>query len=126
MLRTVAPSTPDEELVKKIAGVILEIRQYLGDTEFAPLPFKSPVSIYTLKVIYPKRIIALCRGFYQTHEGKTIEGCYYCRANLSGPMLAMGKYLVHSDCVIEKLNQLLDPGYLGRGEPARIVGYLGD
>jgi hypothetical protein len=47
------------ELREQIAEIVLEVRQYLCNTEFAPEPFTSPVDIDKLKVDFPKKIIAL-------------------------------------------------------------------
>ena len=47
--------------------------------------------------------------------------CVYCNKPADGPMLRMGEYWAHADCVIRRLNELLDPDWdMGR-EPEQIV-----
>ena len=52
--------------------------------------------------------------------------CRYCGFPADGPMLSMGKEMAHVPCVIQTLNELLDPfwedGY-GRA-PEEIIGYV--
>lgn len=50
--------------------------------------------------------------------------CCYCPQKADGAMLTVGYRVAHADCVIRKLNELLDPDYDGKGEPAQVVGYL--
>lgn len=50
--------------------------------------------------------------------------CTFCNKPADGPMLTMGKAMAHSDCVIRRLNELLDPFYDGEGEPEQLVGAL--
>ena len=52
--------------------------------------------------------------------------CAYCRKSPDGPMLVMGRSWAHAECVIRKLNELLDPEWedsCGR-LPEEIVGFL--
>ena len=48
--------------------------------------------------------------------------CIYCPKPADGAMLIMGNLMAHPNCVIQKLNELLDPDYDGSEEPVRIVG----
>ena len=50
--------------------------------------------------------------------------CIYCPKPADGAMLIMGNLMAHPNCVIQKLNELLDPDYDGSEEPARIVGVI--
>lgn len=50
--------------------------------------------------------------------------CSYCDNEADGAMLVMGNAIAHADCVIRKLNELLDPDFGGAGEPSKIVGFL--
>lgn len=52
--------------------------------------------------------------------------CYYCDEKADAAMLVMGNSIAHDTCVIQKLNELLDPDLEGRGEPSKIVGDPGD
>ena len=36
----------------------------------------------------------------------------------------MGNSMAHADCVIRKLNELIDLDYFGEGEPQEIIGRL--
>ena len=49
--------------------------------------------------------------------------CVYCDKKPDGAMLTMGFQMAHATCVIQKLNELLDPNYDG-GEPDKVVGFL--
>jgi len=49
--------------------------------------------------------------------------CAYCGKPADGAMLTMGDSMAHADCVIRRLNELLDYNYDGIGEPIKIVGY---
>ena len=51
------------------------------------------------------------------------EECAYCHRKADGAMLTAGTYMAHSDCVIRKLNELLDPDYDGKGDPSEVVAY---
>jgi len=55
---------------------------------------------------------------------KEKEICAYCGKPADGAMLCMGSTMAHFDCVIRKLNELLDPDYEGEGEPSKIIGSL--
>ena len=54
------------------------------------------------------------------------EICVYCPKPADGPMLVMGKSMAHSDCVIRKLNELLDPDWEegDKREPDKIVAII--
>ena len=58
----------DEALEKELAEIILEVRQYLYNTEFAPEPFTKPVDLNKLKVEFPKRILNLLRQREDTEQ----------------------------------------------------------
>ena len=47
------------ELMKQAKEIVLSIRQYLCNTEFAPEPFTEPVDLNKLTVVFPKKILAL-------------------------------------------------------------------
>lgn len=53
--------------------------------------------------------------------------CYYCEKAADGPMLAMGEDMAHTECVIRKLNELLDPNFFGEPsqKAAELVGFTG-
>jgi len=55
---------------------------------------------------------------------ETVKPCYYCGELADGPMLAVGVHLLHANCVINRLNELLDPDWDGHGEPRKIVVQL--
>jgi len=54
------------------------------------------------------------------------RGCCYCGKKPDGAMLTMGSQMAHADCVIRKLNELLDPDWeVGdTREPDKIIGIL--
>ncbi len=52
------------------------------------------------------------------------EACCYCDKKADGAMLVMGDTMAHSDCVIQKLNELLDYDYDGKGKPIKVVDYV--
>ena len=52
------------------------------------------------------------------------EICPYCGKNADAAMLVMGNSMAHADCVILKLNELLDPEYDGTGKPRKILVVL--
>ena len=54
------------------------------------------------------------------------EGCCYCPKKADGAMLVMGDNMAHADCVIRKLNELLDPDWFMDSdfEPLDVVGFL--
>ena len=57
---------------------------------------------------------------------KTFE-CWFCDKSPDGPMLQTSfADFGHVECVIEALNQLLDPDWFPSSttEPARTIGYL--
>jgi len=60
----------EEELREKIGEMILGVRQYLCNTEFAEEPFTEDVDPNILKVTFPSRIIALFKesGWEQRPE----------------------------------------------------------
>ena len=45
------------EIREGIKEWVLEIRQYLCNTEFAPAPFKEPVDANVLTIEFPKKLI---------------------------------------------------------------------
>lgn len=47
-----------EEVREAVAEWVLEIRQYLCNTEFAPEPFTEEVDINKLKVEFPDKILS--------------------------------------------------------------------
>ena len=51
----------DTILREKAKEIVLEIRQYLCSTEFAPEPFTEPVDIDKLTVEFPNQILALLK-----------------------------------------------------------------
>lgn len=53
--------TKTESLREAIKEQVLEIRQYLLNTEFAPEPFTKPVDVETLTVEFPSKILHLCK-----------------------------------------------------------------
>ena len=48
-----------EKLREELIQIILEIRQYLCTTEFAPEPFTEPLDIDVLKIKFPNQILDL-------------------------------------------------------------------
>lgn len=52
----------EEEIREKIKEWILEIRQYLCNTEFAPEPFREPVDVEVLTTEFPKKFLMLIKG----------------------------------------------------------------
>ncbi len=59
------------------------------------------------------------------HKVETTN-CPYCGEKPDGAMLTMGNSMAHSDCVIQKLNELLDPDFYGEGKPSSILVYKGE
>ena len=57
---------PDEELERELKEIVLEVRQYLCNTEFAPEPFKKPVDAKVLTIEFPKKLLALLQRAKQT------------------------------------------------------------
>lgn len=57
----------EQEIREKLADIILEIRAYLCNTEFAPEPFTEPVDAEILRVKYPSQILAIFKeaGYVQ-------------------------------------------------------------
>lgn len=49
--------TEQEEIRDGIKEWVLEIRQYLCNTEFAPEPFREPVDPNVLTVEFPKKLV---------------------------------------------------------------------
>ncbi len=47
------------ELRKKAKEIVLGIRQYLCNTEFAPEPFTEPVDLNKLTIEFPNQILAM-------------------------------------------------------------------
>ncbi len=79
-----------------IAEVILEVRQYLCNTEFAPEPFTEPVDINVLKVKFPEAILNLrydcdlCDGTGSKDYGEGDTDCKDCNGTgKGGRMLAV-------------------------------------
>lgn len=66
---------PDEELERELKEIVLEVRQYLCNTEFAPEPFKEPVDAKVLTVEFPKKLLALLAKEYMSKEE-----CAECQA----------------------------------------------
>jgi hypothetical protein len=52
--------------------------------------------------------------------------CCLCSKDADGPMFIMMGNMAHADCVIKKLNRLLDPDWQVGTLPREIVGYLKD
>lgn len=55
----------DELLLTELKEIVLEIRQYLCNTEFAPEPFKEPIDPNKLTVEFPNQILAKVKQHYQ-------------------------------------------------------------
>jgi len=53
--------TKTEALREAIKEQVLEIRQYLLNTEFAPEPFTKPVDLKILREKFPNDILRLCK-----------------------------------------------------------------
>ena len=51
----------EQELLAKLGEIILEVRQYLCNKEFAPMPFTEATDPEVLKVEFPKKILALIK-----------------------------------------------------------------
>jgi len=49
----------DKERWDEAVEIVLEIRQHLCNTEFAPEPFTAPLDLHKLKVEFPQRILNL-------------------------------------------------------------------
>jgi len=49
--------TKQEELLDGIKEWVLEIRQYLINTEFAPEPFTEPIDVNVLTIEFPKKLL---------------------------------------------------------------------
>ena len=49
----------DEKLRAEVGEIVLEIRQYLCNTEFAPQPFTEPIDPKKLTQEFPEKIIKL-------------------------------------------------------------------
>ena len=47
-----------DELLTELKEIVLQIRQYLCNTEFAPEPFTKPIDPEKLTVDFPKQILA--------------------------------------------------------------------
>ncbi len=60
------------------------------------------------------------------HQEELAKECFYCGKKPDGAMLKMGTNIAHADCVIRKLNELLDPDWeIGdTREPDKIIGSL--
>lgn len=50
--------------------------------------------------------------------------CPYCKKPADAAMLTVGGVILHADCVIRMLNELLDPDWEKGKEPSKTVGYL--
>jgi len=57
-----------EEIREGIKEWVLEIRQYLCSTEFAPEPFKEPVETDVLTIEFPKKLLS-----YLAKEGCVLK-----------------------------------------------------
>lgn len=54
----------------------------------------------------------------------TPEVCGYCGNKADGAMLVMGNIMAHVPCVVQKLNELLDPDWDIGKEPSKIVDFV--
>lgn len=61
------------ELMKQAKEIVLSIRQYLCNTEFAPEPFTEPVDLNKLTVVFPKKILALIIEAKREEKERIIE-----------------------------------------------------
>ena len=66
----------DELLLKELREIVLNIRQYLVNTEFAPEPFTEPINPDKLTVEFPTLILAKVQAHYEhlIEEAKKQEG----------------------------------------------------
>jgi len=63
-------------------------------------------------------------GLITDSEHKLEEVCAYCPNKPDGAMLVMGNTMAHAPCVVQKLNELLDPDWdIGR-QPSKIVDFV--
>ena len=51
-----------EAILEQLGEIVLEVRQYLLNTEFAPAPFTEPVDPSVLTGVFPAKILALIEG----------------------------------------------------------------
>ena len=51
-----------EKLREEVKDLILQVRQHLCNTEFAPEPFTEPVDINKLTIDFPNQILSLVNG----------------------------------------------------------------
>ena len=55
---------------------------------------------------------------------KPREECAYCDKKPDGAMLTMGNSMAHLDCVVRKLNELVDYDWDGVNDPIEFIGFL--
>jgi len=73
----------DEKLRAEVGEIVLEIRQYLCNTEFAPQPFTEPLDPKKLTQEFPEKIIKLVAELtrketeekYKEHWKRHLEIC---------------------------------------------------
>ena len=50
--------------------------------------------------------------------------CPICNKEADGAMLILNAVMYHADCIVERLNQLIDPDWEIGKEPRKIIGWL--
>ena len=58
----------DNLLLTELKEIVLQIRQYLCNTEFAPEPFTKPIDPEKLTVDFPKQILAKAKQHYELEK----------------------------------------------------------
>jgi len=109
----------DKEAIEKIAQNICSC--CFHQHEDCPFPFEKPCSV---AIHYAEGSLHDLKSLGYVRLDKT--KCAYCGKKPDGAMLTMNSSMAHADCVIRKLNELLDPDYpcLDEDEPIISVAWL--
>lgn len=82
-----------DEIRDNFKELVLEIRQYLLNTEFAPEPFKKPMDTKMLTEVFPQKFLSTeivpereCPWCKDSDELLKIDCPYHCIANRLPPV----------------------------------------
>ena len=115
----ISPTITIGEQAKKSLELQAETTWKIGDEERELL--NSVLSEKDVAITDLKSSLEMARSQMEKYFTPPDTKCIYCHKAPDGAMLTMGKNLAHADCVIRKLNELLDPDYEGVGNPQQII-----